>query len=252
MSSIPQTVEVYSHDREQPRLAGVLRPSFMGRSLAGASFEYDAAFIADGYALAPALPLRTGRTFTAESTTLFGVLKDASPDEWGQRLVQAAHARSARKSGVAARQLGEFDFLLGVSDFTRMGALRLREPGDETWLSAEDTIAGMHDLPRILEAAHRYEKHEATDEDIAYLNGIATSPGGARPKANIIDERGILSLAKLPHSKDGELDVERWEAVALTLARDAGISVAPFAASAADGRRAGGGAMPSSPVTPPT
>lgn len=53
MSSIPQAVEVYSHDRKQPRLAGVLRPSFMGRSLAGASFEYDAAFIADGYALAP-------------------------------------------------------------------------------------------------------------------------------------------------------------------------------------------------------
>lgn len=235
--SIPTPIEVYSHDREVERLAGVLRPSFMGRSLAGASFEYDPSFIADGYALSPELPLRPGRTFTSENTTMFGVLQAAAPDEWGRRIVQAAHTRAARRDGAPARQLGEFDFLIGVSDRTRMGALRLRDPRSQDWLSTDDHIPDIADLPRILGAAHRYERHEASDEDLAYLNDVATSPGGARPKANVVDD-GRLALAKLPHSKDGDIDVERWEGVALTLAASAGIAVAPFRVEASIGRKA--------------
>lgn len=219
-------------------MVGTLRPSFMGRTLAGASFEYDRAFIESGYPLSPGLPLRSGRTYTAESTTMFGVFQDAAPDEWGRRIVQTAHTREARKAGAPARVLGEFDFLLGVADATRMGALRLRELGGNEWLSSDERVANVHELPRILEAARRYEKHEATDEDIAYLNGIATSPGGARPKVNVVSQSGTLALAKLPHSKDGDIDVERWEAVALTLARQAGIPIAPFILAAGEARRA--------------
>ena len=236
--SIPDQIEVWSHDRAEPRLAGTLRPSFMGRVLAGASLEYDLAFIEDGYPLSPELPLRRGRIFTPENTTIFGVLQDASPDEWGQQIIQAAHARAAHRAGVPARQLGEFDFLIGVSDLTRMGALRLRSPEDGEWMSTDEHVANMHDLPKILGAARRYEQREATDEDLAYLNGVATSPGGARPKANVVTDRGALALVKLPHSKDGDIDVERWEAVALTLARDAGIPVAPFTVAAGEGRKA--------------
>ncbi len=219
-------------------MVGTLRPSFMGRTLAGASFEYDRAFIESGYPLSPGLPLRSGRTYTAASTTMFGVFQDAAPDEWGRRIVQTAHTREARKAGAPARVLGEFDFLLGVADATRMGALRLRELGGNEWLSSDERVANVHELPRILEAARRYEKHEATDEDIAYLNGIATSPGGARPKANVVSQSGTLALAKLPHSNDGDIDVERWEAVALTLARQAGIPIAPFILAAGEARTA--------------
>lgn len=118
-------------------------------------------------------------------------------------------------------RLGDFDYLLGVADRTRMGALRLRTDGP--WLSDEPGVANLHDLPRIVEAAQRYDDDEATDEDIAYLGDIATSPGGARPKANVITPGGRLAIAKLPHSKDGRYDVERWEAVALTLAAAAGL-----------------------------
>lgn len=231
-------VDVYSHDRPEPRLAGTLRPSFMGSVLAGASFEYDRGFLRDGYALSPELPLRPGRIFTPESTTMFGAFQDAAPDEWGRRLIQAAHTRQARREGRPARQLREFDFLIGVSDLTRMGALRFRDPGTGAWLSEDEAVANMHELPRILQAARRYEQHEATDEDIAYLNGIATSPGGARPKANIVTDNGTLALVKLPHSKDADFDVERWEAVALTLAEDAGIRTASFTLGVTDGRKA--------------
>jgi serine/threonine-protein kinase HipA len=233
-----RAVEVFLHEAAEPQLVGVLRPSFQGDVLASSSFEYDSTYLATGYALSPDLPLQPGRLWAPESATLFGAFADASPDEWGQRIIHAARARAAKAEGVRPGRISEFDYLLGVSDFTRMGALRLRPTGSEAWLSSDDGVANLHDLPRILSAARRYEAHEATDEDLAYLNGVATSPGGARPKVNVRLDDGRLALAKLPHSKDGDIDVERWEAVALTLAADSGIRVPAFTVEAGVGRKA--------------
>jgi serine/threonine-protein kinase HipA len=219
------------------RRIGTLRPSFQGgRTLASSSFEYDPGFLADGWQISPDLPLRPGRTYTAENSTLPGAFTDATPDDRGQKLIRADHARRRRDDPSLPPRLGEFDYLLGVADHTRVGALRLRT--GSTWLSSEAGVANMHDLPRILHAAERYETDVATDEDIAYLNDVATSPGGARPKANVVTERGVLALAKLPHSKDGRVDVERWEAVALTLARDAGLRTPTWGLEAPPGGRA--------------
>ena len=116
---------------------------------------------------------------------------------------------------------------MGVSDATRMGDLRLRFPNGP-WQSADDGVANIHDLDKIVRIAARYENDEATDEEVAYLNDIATSPGGARPKANVMTKSGRLAIAKLPHSKDGDLDVEAWEAVALTIAGAANIQTPKF------------------------
>lgn len=217
-------VEVWSGEAAEPRRVGTLRPSFQGlRTLASSSFEYDPAFLRDGWQISPDLPLRPGRTYTAERQTLPGAFSDAAPDDWGQKLIRADHALRRQQDTTLPGRLGEFDYLLGVSDHTRTGSLRFRSGG--TWLSSETGVANVHDLDRILAAAARYEDDEATDEDIAYLGDVATSPGGARPKANITTDRGTLAIAKLPHSNDGRFDVERWEAVALTLAADAGLRV---------------------------
>jgi serine/threonine-protein kinase HipA len=107
-----------------------------------------------------------------------------------------------------------------------MGALRLRGTGG--WLSSDSSVARLDDMENIVAVARRYEADEATDEDVEYLGEIATSPGGARPKANMLLPSGMLALAKLPHSKDGDYDTEAWEAVALTLARNAGIQTSAF------------------------
>lgn len=233
-----KAVEVFLHEGEHPRLVGVLRPSFQGGVLASSSFEYDPSYLATGYALSPDLPLHRGRLWAPASATLFGAFADASPDEWGQRIIHATRARAAAAAGTVPARISEFDYLLGVSDATRMGALRLREPGTSVWLSPDDGVANVHELPRVLAAAGRYEAHEATDEDLAYLNGVATSLGGARPKANVRLADGRLALAKLPHSKDGDIDVERWEAVALRLAEEAGIRTPAFTVTASEGRKA--------------
>jgi len=219
-----EAVEVWSGEAPGPRRVGTLRPSFQGlRTLASSSFEYDPEFLRDGWQVSPDLPLRPGRTYTADNQTLPGAFSDAAPDDWGQKLIRADHALRRQRDASLPARLGEFDYLLGVADHTRIGALRFRT-GD-SWSSSESGVANLHDLDRILAAAARYEDDEATDEDIAYLGDVATSPGGARPKANVVTATGTLAIAKLPHSKDGRFDVERWEAVALTLASDAGLRV---------------------------
>ncbi|KQO65187.1 type II toxin-antitoxin system HipA family toxin [Curtobacterium sp. Leaf261] len=225
---IPATsVEVWVDGLEdEPVQVGVLSASFQGaRNLASSAFEYDSTFLArvDRYPLSPDLPLSSGRQYAAENRTLFGAFADAAPDEWGQTIIEANHAALRQHDQTLPGRIGEFDFLTGVSDFTRAGALRLRSTAGGGWLSADDGVANLHDLERILAVAGRYEADEASAEDVAYLNDVATSPGGARPKANVLTGRGALALAKLPHSKDGTIDVEAWEGVALTLASNVGI-----------------------------
>lgn len=228
-----EEVEVFLHEGgREPVKTGVLRPSFTtGRNLAASSFEYDANYltVADRYEISPDLPLKPGRVYTAENQGIFGAFADASPDEWGQKIIEANHAVRVKKDPTLPRRIGDFDFLLGVSDLSRMGALRFRRSESSGWLSDDPGVANLHELGRILAAAQRYEAHEATDEDVEYLADVATSPGGARPKANVVTEDGHLALAKLPQSKDGDIDVEAWEAVSLRIARNAGLRTSHFA-----------------------
>lgn len=221
-----------------PVYVGVLGSSYQGgRNLAAAWFQYDSSFLAraDRYPLSPDLPLVPTRIWTASNRNLFGAFADASPDAWGQKLVEANNAVRRRHNLDAPRSLGDFDFLIGVADNTRMGALRLAPVGvtpgggSHPWLGPDSSPASEPgNLLRTLQAARRYEAHQASDEDIEYLAGIATSPGGARPKANVWRMGFTLALAKLPHSKDGNLDVEGWEAVALSIARNAGVTTPKF------------------------
>lgn len=215
-------VEAYLDGLEdEPVRVGTLRPSFMsGRVLAGSSFEYDTAYLQrrDSYAISPELDLHPGRTYTGEDQTLFGAFADAAPDEWGQKIIDAHHALRLRDDSTLPRRIGAFDYLLGVSDLTRMGALRFRHAGDGSpWLSDDAGVANMHELGKVIAVATRYEKNEASDDDLAYLSDIATSPGGARPKANVVTDEGHLAIAKLPLSKDGDINVASWEALAMTI-----------------------------------
>ncbi|GAA4142286.1 type II toxin-antitoxin system HipA family toxin [Leifsonia shinshuensis] len=232
MTDIVSAAEVYLDENGAgPTRVGLLRPSFMGgRTLAASSFEYDPAYLGKigAYELSPDLPLTPGRTYTPENTVLFGAFADAAPDEWGQKIVQANHALRLKEDPSLPRRVGDFDYLLGVSDFSRMGALRFKAENSRHWLSEDTGVANIHELGKILRVARRYEDHEATDEDVEYLAGIATSPGGARPKANVLLPDGSLALAKLPHSKDADVDTEAWEAVALTIARRIGTPTPEF------------------------
>ena len=216
-----------------PVHVGSLRASFSGgRNLAAASFVYDSLHLArpGAYAISPDLPLTGGRMFTSESGNLFGAFMDTSPDSWGCQITTATRAAG---QGSASHAIGDFDFMLGASDFTRMGALRLRS--GEEWLSPGEGAAAARDLDHVLAAVRRYEEREASNADLTYLSSVAASTGGARPKANVVTGSGRLALAKFPHVKD-RVDVGAWEVLALTVARNAGVRTPAFTA-----RRAAGG-----------
>lgn len=83
---------------------------------------------------------------TTVGQALFGAFSDCCPDRWGRTLVKRRETASARAEDRAARQLSELDFLLGVRDDLRQGALRFRVAGGP-FLAAEDSgVPALTDL----------------------------------------------------------------------------------------------------------
>jgi serine/threonine-protein kinase HipA len=200
-----------------------------------ATFAYDSGYLArpDAYQLDPALPLFDGQQQTAASRPLFGAFSDSAPDRWGERLIRR---KAEVGDGAGARNLGEIDFLLGVGDHMRQGALRYRDPRAGVFLADEqEAVPPLLALPELLGAAGRLERDEADEEQLRILLRGGSSLGGARPKANVLMPDGRVAIAKFP-SVDDEHDVIRWEAVAMTLARSAGIEVADFELRTVDGK----------------
>ncbi|MEJ7759785.1 MAG: type II toxin-antitoxin system HipA family toxin [Gemmatimonadaceae bacterium] len=196
-----------------------------------ASFEFDQTWLVDPihHALGPALPATSGSFHTAAGRALFGALGDSAPDRWGRRLITRNEARRARIAQTTPRAPREIDFLLGVTDIVRQGALRFRASADGPYVAADD---GLHvpplvELPALLSAANVLAGDpDSLEADNALLLLLApgSSLGGARPKASVRDRDGSLAIAKFPERSDS-VDVIRWEWVMLLLAERAGIDV---------------------------
>jgi serine/threonine-protein kinase HipA len=195
------------------------------RGAEATSFEYHPDWLADGesFSLEPALTLNRGAFAPADGLPIFGSIGDSAPDTWGRRLMQRAERRRAEREGRQVRTLMEADYLLGVSDVSRLGALRFRRPGEEALQSeTADGVPGLIELGRLLQATERILRDEETDEDLSMIFAPGSSLGGARPKASVIDPQGRLAIAKFPKETD-EYSMEVWEAVAFGLAARAGI-----------------------------
>lgn len=192
-----------------------------------ATFEYDQTWLdyRDRFSLEPALKLGPGPYHTAGDKPLFGATGDSAPDRWGRVLMRRAERRRAERAGETPRTLMEIDYLLMVNDEARQGALRFAATPGGPFLATHDAIPipPLVELPRLLSAADHVTSDSASDEDLRLLLAPGSSLGGARPKASVRDRDGALAIAKFPHRGD-EIDTMRWEAVALTLATNAGIS----------------------------
>ncbi len=195
------------------------------------SFEYDGAWLHqnDNRVLDPELRFYKGPQYTASERPSFGLFLDSSPDRWGRVLMRRREAILARKEGRAPRRLGESDFLLGVYDKNRMGALRFREIGTEDFQSADRAMAAppwstLRDLEYACFLAEHEEDDEKLDPWLAMLIAPGSSLGGARPKASVVDEKGELWIAKFP-GKGDERDSGAWELLAAELASVVGIEM---------------------------
>ena len=167
---------------------------------------------------------------SVHDSVFHGAIADTVPDAWGRRVIARDHAKR-RKNDPRLSALTELDYLLAVDDFSRVGALRLRDPnGNGNWhrtvSQGQRSTPPLIELERIYQASRAVERGQETAEDLRYLQGKGTSLGGMRPKCTLVDEDGWLAIGKFPSVNDAR-SVTRGEVLALKLATLAGVEAAP-------------------------
>jgi len=184
------------------------------------------------FALDPDLSLDEHPFFPKPELGNFGIFLDSSPDRWGQTLMKRREALQAKDEKRPPRTLYAWDFLMGVQDLTRQGALRFRKPETETFLGNEPLAAPPVTSLRELEAVawqlshRRLDDLDALRQWLSVLVAPGASLGGARPKANFTQEDGTLWIGKFP-ARDDDRDTGAWEYVVHQLAQRAGVDVPP-------------------------
>lgn len=209
-----QRVGTLSHDRGQVR------------------FHYHEVWLKNpiAFSLDPDLTLDKAPFFPRPEAGNFGVFLDSSPDRWGQILMQRREALEAKDEARKPRSLFAWDYLIGVQDTTRQGALRFRHDADSGFLDAHGLAAPPVTSLRELEAiaielsAKKIDDLKALRKWLAVLVAPGSSLGGARPKANFVADDGSLWIAKFP-AQDDIRDIGAWESVVHRLAIRAGIDV---------------------------
>lgn len=193
-------------------------------------FEYDKSFLSrfPGTKISNELGLYQGKQ--AKSGNIFAFLGDALPDRWGRALIDKRENIVAKTKGRPPRSFNDFDYLVHLDDTTRMGALRFKHNGEYIGTNYYNyPIPVISELEDIIRESQEYEKALAKNQppNDTWINNLwaqGSSLGGARPKANIIDN-GALYIAKIPSVKDS-YDIALWEHFAMRLARKAGITTA--------------------------
>jgi serine/threonine-protein kinase HipA len=197
-------------------------------------FHYDRNWLAAGraFALDPDLSLDEAPFFPKPELGNFGIFLDSSPDRWGQTLMKRREALQARDESRPPRTLYAWDFLLGVQDLTRQGALRFRLEGTDEFLGNEMRAAPPVTTLRELEAVafelsnRRLDNLDALRQWLAVLVAPGASLGGARPKANFTEADGSLWIGKFP-ARDDDRNIGAWEYLVHTLAQRAQVEVPP-------------------------
>lgn len=178
--------------------------------------------------LDPDLDLYSGRQYAPMDKAMFGIFADSCPDRWGRLLMKRREAITARREKRKPKQLGELDFLLGVYDQARMGALRFAEQEGGPFLSNDKELATppWTTLRKLESASIAFENDESGLEE-KWLNQLlapGSSLGGARPKATVQAPDGALWIAKFP-SRHDEYNAGAWEMVVHELAEKCGLNV---------------------------
>ena len=155
-----------------------------------------------------------GRQFKINSSLPYHFLEDSSPDRWGRNLI---------KKNANSRNLQFSDYLLGVSDISRMGAIRYKEDIDGPFLLEDNNIPPLEFLDTLEEIAYHYDDFD-NKNNWKILLSPGSSLGGARPKATFYDSNKNFYLAKFNHKND-DYDVSKIEYLTYRLAIKCGIEM---------------------------
>ncbi len=198
------------------------------------SFEYEKSWLESGFAqiIDPDLKLFTGPQYLKNDKPNFGLFLDSSPDRWGRMLMDRREAINSRIEVRKSKKLLESDYLLGVNDISRMGALRfkLKENGDILANQTNHEIPPVAKIRELEQASLELEKdnnfkNTSANKWLAILIASGSSLGGARPKANVVDIDGALWIAKFP-SKNDQIDSGAWEYIVNQMAVELGLNMA--------------------------
>lgn len=214
----------------QPTLVGVLS-AHQAKGRKAFSFEYDKQWLKTNAQrlIDPDIQFYSGQQFPNNKEN-FGVFLDSMPDTWGRTLMKRREAQLAKANGTKAKTLYDIHFLLGVYDETRMGAFRFKLDPDGDFLDndTEKSTPPWSTVRELQQAVVHYEndeENEAINKWLKLLIAPGSSLGGARPKANILDENKDLWIAKFP-SKNDTIDKAAWEFLTYRLALNAGVEMA--------------------------
>lgn len=187
-----------------------------------------------GYDLSPAMPrsqIVASASLQGNSSPLVMPIADSTPDSWGRAIMRAANG---------GRAMNDFEYLIGVDDFLRSGALRFYESDVPDALPLAQPRAGKkaYSIPRLIELETMVNEARALEADPVHyrenrakllagqiLLDAAGSLGGARPKVNVREDDQTIWIAKLPKMGD-EYDMARAEVLTLRLAGEIGMTVA--------------------------
>ena len=215
------------------RAVGTLRPAGAAPD-SPIAFSYAADWWSDpgAFRLDPShYEATTQPQYSEPGHPLAPIFTDASPDRWGRMLLDYREQDRARTEGRGPRPLGEWDYLLGVNDRLRMGALRfaIPETGAPFLDDSPGSVPPLADLRELEQAALVIDdprRHDASEirDALRHLLAPGSPMGGARPKTSFLGSAGELWMAKFPSHNDRR-DMGAWEYVLNRLARAAGIDV---------------------------
>ena len=222
---------VYAHWKgmKEPQLIGILSALY-AKGKKAFSFEYDEEWLRSEQQLLldPDIQFYSGPQYPNNKEN-FGIFLDSMPDTWGKTLMKRRELKWAKENDTKAKTLYEIDYLLGVYDESRMGALRFKTEINGAFLDSNDLnpTPPWSSIGNLQEAAKQFEEegnNEIENKWLAVLMAPGSSLGGARPKANILDKDKNLLIAKFP-AKNDTIDKAAWEFLAYRLAIKAGINM---------------------------
>ena len=217
-------IEIYIDHADETHRVGRYRYVSKRRGQSSV-FEYADEWLdnPNAFALDPAnLPLDGRQIYTtSDKSALPGALRDTAPDRWGQQLIK----RAFRKAG-EERALSEIDYLLAITDQTRIGALRYKRDNEDSFNHdiGHYRVPPLVQLPALMNAADAVQANTETAEDLRLLLNEGSPLGGARPKSAVVDKDGTLAIAKFPKADD-DRSIPHGEVLAMRLAARAGLNV---------------------------
>ena len=228
-------IKVYAHWKElkHPVRMGILSATeSRGKEIFLFQYADEWLRLAPAQLIDPDLGFFSGAQYPTTEKSNFGIFLDSAPDRWGRMLMRRREAVIARNENRREETLLESDYLLGVYDGHRMGALRFKLDESGQFLNDNQMMATppWSSLRALEHASSQIERDDIIDDPqyLKWLNMLifpGSSLGGARPKSGIIDEKNNLWIAKFP-SRNDDINIGAWEMVVHELALKAGIHVA--------------------------